>query len=56
MDGIDEQFAMLNTNLQRCMSSMKDGNENASQLVNIARAQATKTQDIAVEILSLIHI
>ncbi|ESW13068.1 hypothetical protein PHAVU_008G165300 [Phaseolus vulgaris] len=50
MDDIDEQFAMLNTNLQQCVSSMKDGNENASQLVNIARAQATKTQDIAVEI------
>ena len=50
MDGIDEQFAMLNTNLQQCVSSMKDGNENASQLVNIARAQATTTQDIAAEI------
>jgi len=50
MDDIDEHFAMLNTNLQQCMSSMKDGNENASQLVNIARAQATTTQDIAAEI------
>ncbi|KAK8472302.1 hypothetical protein PHAVU_002G170601 [Phaseolus vulgaris] len=29
---------------------MKDGNENASQLVNIARAQATIAQDIAAEI------
>ena len=29
---------------------MKDGNENASQLVNIARAQATTAQDIAAEI------
>ncbi|KAK8473516.1 hypothetical protein PHAVU_001G156300 [Phaseolus vulgaris] len=50
MYGIDEQFAMLNTNLQQCVSSMKDGNENASQLVNIAHAQATTTQDIAAEI------
>ena len=50
MDDIDEHFAMLNTNLQQCVSSMKDGNENASQLVNIARAQAKTTQDIAAEI------
>jgi len=50
MDGIDEHFALLNTNLQQCVSSMKDGNENASQLVDISRAQATTTQDIVVEI------
>jgi len=50
MDDIDEHFALLNTNLQQCVSSMKDGNENASQLVDIARAQATTTQDIAAEI------
>ena len=50
MYDIDEQFAMLNTNLQQCVSSMKDGNENASQLVNIAHAQATAAQDIAAEI------
>jgi len=29
---------------------MKDGNQNASQLVDIARAQATGTKDIIVEI------
>ena len=50
MDDIDEHFAMLNTNLQQCVSLMKDGNENSSHLVNIARAQATTTQDIAAEI------
>ena len=50
MDDIDEHFALLNTNLQQCVSSIKDGNENASQLVDIARAQATTTQDITSEI------
>ena len=50
MYDIDEQFAMLNTNLQQYVSSMKDENENASQLVNIARAQATTAQDIVAEI------
>ncbi|ESW06728.1 hypothetical protein PHAVU_010G071400 [Phaseolus vulgaris] len=50
MDGIDEHFSLLNTNLQQCVSSMKDGNENASQLVDIARAQAMTAQDIAAEI------
>jgi len=50
IDDIDEHFAMLNINLQQCVSSMKDGNENASQLMNIARAQATTAQDITVEI------
>jgi len=50
MDGIDEHFALLNTNLQQCVSSMKDENENASQLVDIARAQATAAQDIAAQI------
>jgi len=50
MDDIDEHFELLNTNLQQCVSSMKDGNENASQLVDIARAQETTTQDIAAKI------
>ena len=50
MDGIDEHFALLNTNLQQCVSSMKDGNENASQLVDIACAQATTAQDIVAKI------
>ena len=50
MDGIDEHFALLNTNLQQCVLSMKDGNQNAFELVDIARAQATATQDIAVKI------
>jgi len=50
MDKIDEHFALLNTNLQQCVLSMKDGNQNASQLVDIARAQATGTKDIIVEI------
>jgi len=49
MDGIDEHFALLNNNLQQCVSSMNDGNENASQLMDIARAQATTAQDIVVE-------
>ena len=40
----------LRVHPQQCVSSMKDGNENASQLVNIARAQATTAQNIAVEI------
>jgi len=30
LDGFDENFALLNTNLQQCVSSMKDENENAS--------------------------
>jgi len=50
MDGIDEHFAMLNTNLQQDVASMKDGNENASQLMDIARAQATTAQEIVAEI------
>jgi len=50
MDEIDEHFALLNTNLQQCVSSMKDGNQNSFELVNIARAQATATQDITAEI------
>jgi len=50
MDDIDEHFALLNTNLQQCVSLMKNGNENASQLVNIVRAQATTAQDIAAKI------
>jgi len=38
MDEIDDHFALLNTNLQQCVSSMKDGNQNTSELVDIARA------------------
>jgi len=49
MDVIDE-FALLNINLQQCVSSMKDENQNASELVDIAHAQATTTQDIAMKI------
>jgi len=50
MDGIDEHFALLNTNIQQCVSSMKHGNQMVSELVDIARAQATTTQDVAAEI------
>ena len=38
MDEIDEHFALLNTNLQQCVSSIKDGSQNASELADIARA------------------
>jgi len=32
MDKIDEHFALLNTNIQQCVSSMKDGNQTVHKL------------------------
>ena len=50
MDEIDEHFALLNTNIQQCVSSVKHGNQTTSELVDIACAQATSTQDVAAKI------
>jgi len=50
MDEIDEHFALLNTNIQQCVSSTKHGNQTTSELVDIADVQTTATQDVATKI------
>jgi len=50
MDGIDEHFALLNKNIQQCVSSIKHGNHTALELIDIARVQTTTTQGVAAKI------
>jgi len=50
MNGIDEHFALLNTNIQQCVLSIKHGNQTTLELVDIARVQATATQNVAAKI------
>jgi len=50
VDVIENQFSMLNNNLDVFGSYMKHGNEVATDLVEIARIQATATQDVAADI------
>jgi len=50
VDVIQNQFSMLNNNLAVLGSYMKHGNEVATDLVEIARIQATATQDVVADI------
>ena len=50
VDVIENQFSMLNNNLAVFGSYMKHGDEVATDLVEIARIQATATKDVAVDI------
>jgi len=50
VDVIENQFNMLNTNLQNCVASMNRGNDAVDEVLVIARVQATSSQEIAAEI------
>jgi len=50
VDVIENQFNMLNTNLQNCLASMNRGNDAVDEVLAIARVQATSSQEIAAEI------
>jgi len=50
VDVIENQFNMLNMNLQNCVASMNRGNNVVDEVLAIARVQATSSQEIAAEI------
>jgi len=50
VDVIENQISMLNNNLEVFGSYLKHGNEVATNLVDVARIQATTTQDVATNI------
>ena len=50
VDVIENQFNMLNTNLQNCVASMNRGNDVIDEVLAISRVQATSSQEIAAEI------
>jgi len=50
VDVIENQFNMLNTNLQNCVASMNRGNNVVDEVLAIDYVQATSSQEIVAEI------